>query len=123
MLFDTIISKNWRPFYVDLLFSVYLHIYRAIALMSEVFGNGPRDQSLISSRVILKTQKMVKGKVEQSSEWSWALSFSSVKLLLKMNPPVTFDLGHQLYLLLFRSLFFKINLFYTVLYWSHLLLR
>ena len=61
--------------------------------MVRVFANGPRDQSLIPSRVILKTQKMVldasllntqhyklqiKGKVEQSKEWSSALPYTSV---------------------------------------------
>ena len=57
-------------------------------LVSRVFGNGPRDQGSIPGWVIPKTQKMVpnavllsiqhykvriKGKVEQSREWSSAL--------------------------------------------------
>ena len=61
--------------------------------MSKVFINGPGDRGLIPGRVIPKTQKMVldaalfnnqhykvniKGKVEQSREWSCALSYSSV---------------------------------------------
>ena len=56
--------------------------------MCRVFANGPRDRSSIPGRVIPKTQKMVldatllntqhykvriKGKVEQSREWSGAL--------------------------------------------------
>ena len=65
---------------------VYIYIY--IYIMSRVFANGPRDQGLIPGQVIIKTQKMVlyatllnsqhykvwiKGKVEQSREWSSAL--------------------------------------------------
>ena len=61
--------------------------------MSRVFANGPRGRGSIPGRVIPKTQKMVlyaallntqhykvriKGKVEQSREWSCALSYSSV---------------------------------------------
>ena len=60
-----------------------------IGLMSRVFANGPGDWVSIPGRVIPKTQKMVldatllntqhykvriKGKVEQSREWSSALS-------------------------------------------------
>ena len=61
--------------------------------MSRVFANGSGDRGSIPSRVIPKTQKMVfdaallstqhykvriKGKVEQSWEWSSALSYTSV---------------------------------------------
>ena len=61
--------------------------------MSIVFANGPGDQGSISGQVIPKTQKMVfdvallntqyykvriKGKVEQSREWSSALPYTSV---------------------------------------------
>ena len=61
--------------------------------MSRVFANGLGDQGSISGRVIPKTQKMlldgtllntqhykvwIKGKVEQSREWSSALSYTSV---------------------------------------------
>ena len=61
--------------------------------MSRVFANGPGDQGSIPGRVIPKTQKMVldatllntkhymvsiKGKVEQSTEWSSALPYTSV---------------------------------------------
>ena len=61
--------------------------------MSRVFANGPGDQSSIPGRVIPKTRKMVldanllntqhykvgiKGKLEQSWEWSTALSYTSV---------------------------------------------
>ena len=61
--------------------------------MSREFANGPRDQGSIPGRVIPKTQKMVfdasflstqyynvrvKGKVEQSREWSSALPYTSV---------------------------------------------
>ena len=64
-----------------------------IGLMSRVFANGPGDQGSIPDRVILKTQKMVsgatllktqyykvriKGKVEQSREWSSALPYTLV---------------------------------------------
>ena len=61
--------------------------------MSRVFANGPGDRDSIPDRVIQKTQKMVfdaallktqyyevsiKGKVEQSREWSSALPYTSV---------------------------------------------
>ena len=64
-----------------------------ISLMSRVFTNGPGDWGSIPGWVIPKTQKMVldaallstqyykvriKGKVEQSWEWSSALSYTSV---------------------------------------------
>ena len=60
----------------------------SIGLMNRVFANGPGDQGSIPGRVIRKTQKMVldaallstqhykvriKGKVEQSREWSSTL--------------------------------------------------
>ena len=62
-------------------------------LISRVFTNGPRDRGSIPGRVIPKTQKMVlntsllntqhykvriKGKVEQSREWSSAFPDTSV---------------------------------------------
>ena len=61
--------------------------------MSRVFANGPGDQGSILGQVIPKTQKMVldatllntqdykvriKGKVEQSREWSSAHPYTSV---------------------------------------------
>ena len=61
--------------------------------MSRVFANGPGDRGSIPCRVIPKIQKMVldaallsthsnkariKGKVEQSLEWSGALPYTSV---------------------------------------------
>ena len=61
--------------------------------MSRVFTNGPGDRFSIPGQVIPKTQKMVfdaallntqhykvriKGKVEQSSEWSSVLPYTSV---------------------------------------------
>ena len=59
--------------------------------MSRVFANGSGDRGSIPGEVIAKTQKMVldatllnsqhykvrkKGKVEQSTEWSSALTYS-----------------------------------------------
>ena len=59
--------------------------------MSRVFANGPGDRGSIPGRVIPKTQKMVldpallntqhyrvriKGKVEQSREWSCTLPYT-----------------------------------------------
>ena len=67
--------------------------YRAISQMNRVFANGLGDRGSSSGRVIPKTQKMVldtallntqhykvriKGKVEQSREWSSALPYTSV---------------------------------------------
>ena len=61
--------------------------------MSRVFANGPGDRGSIPGQVILKAQKMVldiallntqyyevmiKGKVEQSREWSNAFPYTSV---------------------------------------------
>ena len=69
--------------------------------MSKVFANDPRDWDLIPGQIIPKTQKIVlyaallntqhydiriKGKMEQSKEWSRALLFTSVKQLLKSKP-------------------------------------
>ena len=71
----------------------FQHMYRTIGLMSRVVANGPGDQGSIPGQVILKTQKMVldaalfstqhykltiKGKVEQSLEWSSALPYTLV---------------------------------------------
>ena len=64
-----------------------------IIITSRVFANGPGDQGSILGRLIPKTQKMlldaallstqhykvrIKGKVEQSSEWSRALPYTSL---------------------------------------------
>ena len=64
-----------------------------ISLMSRVFNNVPGDLGSIPGRIIPKTQKMIldaallctqhykvriKGKEEQSWEWSSALSYPSV---------------------------------------------
>ena len=64
---------------------------RLIGLVGRVFANGPADLGSIPGRVIPKTLEMVfdatllnthkvrfKGKVEQSWEWSSALSYTSV---------------------------------------------
>ena len=74
-------------------YDCYLAITWSLALMSRVFVNDPGDQGSIPGRVIPKTQKMVldsallstqhykvriKGKVEQSWEWSSALPYSLV---------------------------------------------
>ena len=67
-------------------------LYWAIGLMTWVFANGPCDQGSIPGWVIPKTQKVVldaallntqhyktriKGKVEQSREWSSDLPYTS----------------------------------------------
>ena len=72
---------------------IYIVYDVAIGLMSTVFASGPGDQDSIPSRVIPPTQKMVldaiflntqhyklriKGKDEQSWEWSSALPYTSV---------------------------------------------
>ena len=66
---------------------------RPFGLLSRVFANGLGDQGSIPGQVIPKTQKIVldaallntqqykeriKGKVEQSREWSSALPYTSV---------------------------------------------
>ena len=74
-------------------YSKSLFVFRAIGRMSRVFANGLGDQGSIPGQVIPKTQKMVldatlfntqhykvriKGKVEQSREWSSALPYTTV---------------------------------------------
>ena len=63
--------------------------------MSRVFANGPGDPSSIPGRFmehdasLINTQYYkvrIKGKVEQSTEWSSALPYTSVKKLLKRKP-------------------------------------
>ena len=64
-----------------------------IGLMNRVLANGPGDRGSVPGRVIPKTQKMeldatlldtqhykvrIKGKVEQSMEWSSALPYTLV---------------------------------------------
>ena len=73
--------------------STRISLLLAIGLMSRVFANGPGDWDSIPGWVIPKTQKMVldatllgtqpckariEGKVEQSQEWSSALSYTLV---------------------------------------------
>ena len=86
---------NFVYYLLILVFMIlYTHIiYRAIGLMSRVSANGLGDRASILGRVIPKTQKMVldaalhntqhykeriKGKVEQSGEWSNALHYTLV---------------------------------------------
>ena len=69
--------------------------YQAISLMSKVLGNGLGDQGSIPGWVIPKTQEMIldatllktqhykvriKGKVEQSREWSSTLPHGVVAI-------------------------------------------
>ena len=73
-----------------------------IIIWPNVFANGPGDRGSIPGRVIPKTQKIVldaallstqhyreriKGKVEQSMEWSSTLPYTSMQYLLKREPP------------------------------------
>ena len=88
---------------VCILHKMFLNVQMSLScgLMSRVFANGPGDQGSIPGRVIPKTQKMVldatllstqhykvriKGKVEQSREWSGTLHYTSVWELLKREP-------------------------------------
>ena len=95
---------------------------RAIGLMSSVFANGLGDQGSIPGRVRPKTQKMVldatllitqhykvkiKGKVEQSREWSSTLPYTAVLKLLKRKPS-----GHPL----LRSPTLLLSCWYTCYY-------
>ena len=72
---------------------MYVCINQAIGQMSRVFTNGLGDQGSIPGQVIPKTQKMVldatllstqhykgriKGKVEQSKEWSSTLPYTAM---------------------------------------------
>ena len=71
-----------------------VYTYWLISQVGRVFANGPGDVGLITVRVIPKTLKKVldtnllntqqykvciKGKVEQSREWSSALLYTSLK--------------------------------------------
>ena len=85
----------------------YDNVKMVFGLMSGIFADDPGDRGSIPGQVIPKTQKMVpdvallstqhykvrviKGKVEQSREWSSALPYTLVWELLKREP-----LGHQL---------------------------
>ena len=101
------LSVNWIIFYylfinfIRIILFVFLLIFYYLfllfynwvsGLMSRLFANDPGDRGSIPGRVIPKTQKMVlniallntqhykveiKGKVEQSREWSSALPCSS----------------------------------------------
>ena len=66
---------------------------KSLKLSSIVFASGPGDQGSVPGQVLSKTQRMVldaallntqhykvliKGKVEQSREWSSALPYTSV---------------------------------------------
>ena len=78
----------------DIYIYIYIYIFnRDIGPAVRVFANGPGDLGSILGRVIPKTLKMVldttllntqhykvrfKGKVEQSWEWSSALSYTLV---------------------------------------------
>ena len=67
-------------------------IFSGIGLMNKVFANGPGDRGSIPGRVIPRTQKWylihpsltqhykvrIKGKVEQSREWSSAFLYTSM---------------------------------------------
>ena len=72
---------------------IYCIYNQVIGLMSRMFANGPGDRGSIPSRVKPKTQKMVldaallnthhykagiKGKVEQSMEWSSTIPYTLV---------------------------------------------
>ena len=75
------------------MFCINKSLNRLIGPVGRVFANGPGDQGLVPGRVILKTLKMlldtsllnslhykvrIKGKVEQSREWSSTLPYTSV---------------------------------------------
>ena len=90
--------KKWYLMPSCLTLNIIRHRF---GLMRRVFTNGPGDRGSIPGRVIPKTQKMVldtallntqhykvkiKGKVEQSREWSSALPYSPVWYLLKRDP-------------------------------------
>ena len=102
--------------------------------MNRVFANGPGDQGSIPGWVLPKTQKMVpdatllntqhykvriKGKVEQSREWSRTLHFSEVAIKKGAfgSPSTkvanfTFMLSHPLYLCKYKSdqvILFQVN--------------
>ena len=79
--------------YSYLIIQVYLTLIWLIGLVSRVFANGPGDLGSVPGRVVPKTLKMVldtsllntqqykvciKGKVEQSREWSNALPYTLV---------------------------------------------
>ena len=85
----------------------YTVSYRSIGLMSRVFASGPGDRGSVPGQVIQKTQKVVldsawlnaqhykvriKGKVEQSWEWSIALPYTFGVVSIQkgtLEPPLT----------------------------------
>ena len=70
--------------YIFIFIYVCMSVDRAIGPMSRVFVNGPEDRGSIPGRVIPKIlstqhyQVRIKGKVEQSWEWSSSLPYTSV---------------------------------------------
>ena len=79
----------------EMVWAICLTAFQFTGLMSRVFAKGPEDRGSIQGRVIPKTQKMVlnaallstqhynvriKDKVEQSREWSSALSHGVVAI-------------------------------------------
>ena len=94
--------------YYSLFIIIYLlfMVHLAIGLMSRLFAYGPGDRGSIPGQVMPKTQKMVldaalictqdfkvriKGKVEQSREWSSALPTPRCSSYWKGSLQVTFD--------------------------------
>ena len=86
-MFPILTAGEFSSYFLDKL------VHVPIGLISRMFINGPEDRGSIPGRVIPKIQKMlldaallstqhymvrIKGKVEQSREWSRALPYSSV---------------------------------------------
>ena len=109
-----------------------IYIYRAIDLISRVFANGPWDRGSIPGQVIPKSQKTVldavllntqhnklriKGKVEQSREWSGTLSYILVLLLLKREPLVHLGLT-SLTLLTYVYIYIYIYIYINMCVWA-----
>ena len=91
---------------------MYKHTVPDIGMMAQLFVNSPEDLGSIPGWVILKSQKImldasslntqhykvwIKGKVEQSTERSSALSTPWCSSYRKGNLRVTLDHGRQLY--------------------------
>ena len=88
---ESVLENEMHKMYFEIQIYIYILKYknRAIGLMSRVFANGPEDWGSIPGRVVPKTQKIVldaalfktqriKGKVDQSTEWSSILPYTSV---------------------------------------------
>ena len=95
------VCLNYYHIIIRYVRTIIVLLYRLIGLVGRMLANGSGDLGSIPGRVIPKTLKMaldtsllntqhykvrIKGKVEQSKEWSSVLFYTSVLQQLKKEP-------------------------------------